>query len=86
MRSSALVKPAAGPKKRTDAKQKKNKKQKEDDPANICGNCGGNYFDDDSDDAEDWVQCPPCKVWFHLTCAGVYAKCHEDFICDTCKH
>ena len=86
MRSSALVKPAAGPKKRTDAKQKKNKKQKEDDPANICGNCGGNYFDDDSDDAEDWVQCPPCKVWFHLTCAGVYENCHEDFICDTCKH
>ena len=39
-----------------------------DDPANFCGLCNGNYFDDvDDQDTEDWIQCLQCLVWFHET-------------------
>ena len=55
------------------------------DPANICGVCEGNYYDDtDLQDAEGWIQCPACQLWFHETCAGVYGKQAYDFICSDC--
>lgn len=55
-----------------------------DDPSNICGVCNGNYYDDDCDDSEDWIECPKCSVWFHETCAGVFGRAAYDFICMEC--
>ena len=65
---------------------KRQKKQFDrNDPANICGVCEGNYYDDtDLQDAEGWIQCPVCQLWFHETCAGVYGKAAYDFICSDC--
>ena len=52
---------------------KRQKKQFDrNDPANICGVGEGNYYDDtDLQDAEGWIQCPFCQMWFHKTGAGV---------------
>ena len=66
------------------SKRKRSDKINRDDPSNICSLCKGNYYDDDSDDKEGWIQCPECKDWLHETCAGVYGKEKFDFICDVC--
>ena len=56
-----------------------------DDPANFCGLCNGNYFDEvDDQDTEGWIQRLECPVWFHETFAGVYERIVYDFECSTC--
>ena len=44
--------------------------------------CEGNYWDDDRNDAEPWIQCPVCSMWLNETCAGVYGRHFHDFICE----
>ena len=55
-----------------------------DDQSNVCGLCDGHYWDDDNQDSESWIQCPLCLTWFHDTCAGVYGRAGDNFICDKC--
>ena len=69
--------------------QKKPMKEKRcqknyDDPANFCGGCDGNYYDDVDLDAEEWIQCQTCNVWYHEICAGVYGQDTRSFICRDC--
>ena len=52
----------------------------------ICAKCDGHYSDDDIDDPEDWIECPTCKSWFHETCAGIYGRAADYFVCEECSN
>jgi len=78
--------PASRSEKNCNPSKRKKKQVDRNDQTNICGFCQGNYYDDTNvQDAESWIQCPVCHLWYHETCAGVYGKTAFDFVCSDCN-
>ena len=54
------------------AKKKKKKTVPEEEEAMeelyTCGDCGGEFNDEDDD---DWVECDACNRWFHVVCTDL---------------
>ena len=49
----------------------------------FCSVCGELYYEDLTDEEENWIGCDNCTAWFHFGCAGITVA-PDVYLCYEC--